>query len=205
MSRLPNIFKVPADFRHWREICYHDTRIVNLLPRHPSIFHSHDIIVSVKGVDSNRRFFCNILFPFLGDDTLDDEVQKSNAIAVRLSLNEKQHDRSARSFVLRRIDSKWRLIGDAYVYGIIYFGAFGEGKSEDVCVVQVVYFFPYLSCWRNQILIGKRCPARVFGCSATQPKFFLPAFTDYKSFIGRAIMLSPPRRAVTPVNTIRVP
>ncbi|KAI9841273.1 MAG: hypothetical protein M1837_000809 [Sclerophora amabilis] len=83
--------EAPADFRHRKEMCYHEIRTIASLPRHPNIVPPPEAFVTVRRVDDDQgeEFLCGMLVPLLGDGTLDDEINKSNAAGARLELKEK--------------------------------------------------------------------------------------------------------------------
>ena len=81
----------PKGFGDWRDAFYHEIRTVCSLPKHPNIVTPPDIYVQANAIDdyNERRFLCGALFPILGDNNLDEEIEKSNLDRSRLNLMEK--------------------------------------------------------------------------------------------------------------------
>jgi serine/threonine protein kinase len=79
-----------ADFRHRRDICYHEIRTICALPGHPNIIPPPSVFVTAKRVEDQRQVFvCGTLYPFMEHGTLDDQVEKSKTTGTRLGLIDK--------------------------------------------------------------------------------------------------------------------
>lgn len=79
-----------TDFKHQRDVCYHEIKTICSLPRHPNIISPPNILVTARNVeDDQRAYICGALYPFMADGTLDDQVQNTNAAAARLLLIDK--------------------------------------------------------------------------------------------------------------------
>ncbi|KAI9744353.1 MAG: hypothetical protein M4579_007695, partial [Chaenotheca gracillima] len=65
----------PADFRHRKDMCYHEIRMTSSLPIHPNIVRPASIFVTVKKVQGKGRIsICGTLSPFMSHGTLDDQI-----------------------------------------------------------------------------------------------------------------------------------
>ena len=80
----------PADFEHRKDVNYHEIRTICALPKHQNVISSPNKLVAIRPIEDNRQaYICDALYPFMKDDTLDDQVQNINASGGRLSLLDK--------------------------------------------------------------------------------------------------------------------
>jgi hypothetical protein len=80
----------PTDFRHRKDVCYHEIRTTCSLPKHPNIIPPPSVFVTARRVEDQRQgFVCGTLYPFMEHGTLDDQVEKSKSTGTRLALMNK--------------------------------------------------------------------------------------------------------------------
>jgi hypothetical protein len=80
----------PADFRHWKDGCYHEILTTCSLPQHPNIITPPSVFVTASRVeDRSQAFVCGTLYPLMKHGTLDDQVEKSKSTGTRLALMNK--------------------------------------------------------------------------------------------------------------------
>lgn len=78
----------PVDFKHQKDVCYHEIRTVASLPSHPNIIPPPTTFVTVRNIkDAQQVLICGTLYPFMKCGTLDDQVQQADFWKARLSLN----------------------------------------------------------------------------------------------------------------------
>lgn len=79
-----------ADFKHQKDVCYHEIRTISSLPPHPNIIPLLDTFVTVRKIgDDQQAFVCGALYPFMEHGTLDDQIQNTKCTGARLPLMSK--------------------------------------------------------------------------------------------------------------------
>lgn len=79
-----------ADFKHRKDVCYHEIRTICSLPNHPNIIPPPNTFVCARKSNENEKaYICGTLYPFMEHGTLEDEVQRAKATGTRLGLGDK--------------------------------------------------------------------------------------------------------------------
>ena len=80
----------PTDFKHQKDVCYHEIRTILSLPPHPNIITPSNIFVTASKIhDDQQACLCGALYPFMSQGTLDDQVENSKATGAQIPLMRK--------------------------------------------------------------------------------------------------------------------